>query len=66
MLCESHRANTEITISSEKIVYLAQNAMIHPGMDCDWLLGGRDPCPVVLASWELLKKVCEETTPNPC
>ena len=50
-----HRA--AISISSETIVDLAQCALITSGIKCEWIIGGRDPCPVVLACWHALKQV---------
>lgn len=50
-----HRAT--ITISSETIVDLAQCTLIPSGIKCEWVVGGRDPCPAVLVCWHALKQV---------
>jgi len=46
-----------IMISSETIVDLAQRALIPSGIKCEWVIGGRDPCPAVLVCWHALKQV---------
>ena len=47
-----------IIITSESIVDLAQNTLIPSGIKCEWVTGGRNPCPAVLGCWNALKKVC--------